>query len=73
LHLLTLCTDFLNLVLAEHGHVADIDLTGAHLKIRWTANDRVHLLVLPKTSSDCRADANARALVKRLLREEESA
>jgi hypothetical protein len=58
-------------VLGRHGRTADVDLNGAHFKIRWTANNgRQQLLVVSRSPSDHRAAANARALLRRLLREE---
>lgn len=58
-------------VLAEYGHVADIDLDGKHLKVEWTANGRRHLLVISKSPSDHRSIANSRSTLRRLLRQEE--
>jgi hypothetical protein len=57
--------------LAVHGHAADVDLDGAHLKVRWIVNGRRHLLVIARSPSDCRAQANSRATLRRLLREGE--
>jgi hypothetical protein len=59
-------------VLGEHGYSADVDLGGAgHFKITWIAHDgRQRLFVVARTSSERRADANARATLRRLLREE---
>lgn len=59
-------------VLASHGHAADVDLDGrTHLKIRWVANGRKHLLVVSRSPSDRRAQANSRALLRRLLKAEQ--
>lgn len=58
-------------VLAAHGRAADVDLDGAHIKIKWVSSDgRSRLLVIARSSSDHRADINNRCLLKRLLREE---
>ena len=60
------------IALAERGHVADVDLSGAgHFKVRWIANGRRHLLVVSRTPSDRRSAANARALLRRLLHAED--
>jgi hypothetical protein len=56
-------------VLGERGHTADLDLDGKHLKIRWVANGRRHLLVISRSPSDCRSHANSRATLQRLLRQ----
>jgi hypothetical protein len=58
--------------LGEHGHAADIDIgSSGHLKIRWiTASGHRRFLVVGQTPSDHRADANARAILRKLLREE---
>lgn len=57
--------------LADHGHVADIDVDGAHFKVRWTVNGHKHLLVISRSPSDRHSHANSRTLLRRLLREEE--
>jgi hypothetical protein len=57
-------------VLTERGHVADVDLDGAHFKVRWTANGRRHLLVISRSPSIRRAAVESRATLRRLLREE---
>jgi hypothetical protein len=54
--------------IAAHGHCVDVDLSGTHYKIYWAINGRRHLLVISKTSSDHRAQANSRATLRRLLR-----
>jgi hypothetical protein len=54
-------------VLGERGHAADLDLAGKHFKIRWVANGRKHLLVIAQSPSDCRACANSRATLRRIL------
>jgi hypothetical protein len=57
---------------AARGHDADIDLDGAHLKVRWLGhNGRQHLLVLSRSRSDRRTALNSRAVLRRLLREGE--
>jgi hypothetical protein len=58
-------------VLSEHGHVADVDLGGGagHFKIHWVANGRRHLLVISRSPSDRRAQANSRATLRRLIEE----
>jgi hypothetical protein len=58
-------------VLSASGHAADVDLDGAHIKVRWVANGRKHLLVIARTPSDRRACANSRSALRRLLRQEE--
>ena len=60
-------------ILDEHGRTADVDLgNGARVKIRWISSDGRHrLLVLAHSPSDHRANANARATSKRILRQEE--
>jgi hypothetical protein len=56
-------------VLDAHGHAADIDLgAGGHVKISWLTNGRKRMLVVGHTPSDRRADKNARAMLRRLLR-----
>jgi hypothetical protein len=61
-------------ILGDHGYAVDLDLDGAHLKVRWLGrNGRQHLLVLSRSPSDRRASVNARATLRRLLREEERA
>ena len=58
-------------VLGDYGYAADLDLDAAHLKVRWLGRcGRQHLLVLSRSPSDRRAGANARATLRRLLREE---
>jgi hypothetical protein len=57
-------------VLGERGHAADLDLAGKHFKIRWVANGRKQLLVIARSPSDCRACANSRATLRRVLRKE---
>jgi hypothetical protein len=59
-------------ILGDHGYAVDFDLSGAHLKLRWLGRcGRQHLLVLSRSPSDHRARMNARATLRRLLREEE--
>jgi hypothetical protein len=59
-------------VLDAHGHAADIDIAGSgHFKITWTTRGQKRVFVLGRTPSDRRADNNARAILRRLLREEE--
>jgi|HubBroStandDraft_2_1064218.scaffolds.fasta_scaffold231639_3 hypothetical protein len=53
--------------LTSAGHAADVDLAGGHYKISWTAAGRRHLLVLSRSPSDRRAQANSRSLLRRLL------
>jgi hypothetical protein len=59
--------------LGAHGHAADVDLGGSgHVKIRWIGTSgRKRFVVVGATPSDCRADKNARATLRRILREEE--
>ena len=57
--------------LASAGHSVDVDLTGGHYKVSWTAAGRRHLLVLSRSPSDRRASANGLATLRRLLRAEE--
>lgn len=57
-------------ILSEHGHSADVDLSGRHYKVVWTANGRKYVLVVSRTPSDCRARDKSRAMLRRLLREE---
>ena len=57
-------------VLAAHGHAADVDLDGKHLKICWVVDGRRHLLVISKSPSDRRAQIGSRVLLRRLLRQE---
>ena len=59
--------------LNQHGHAVTVDVHGRHLKVRWACNGRAYLFVTARTASDRRADANARAVLRRLLREGESA
>jgi hypothetical protein len=59
------------IALAERGHIADVDLAGAHLKISWTANGSRRLLIISTTPSDRRAQIESRVLLRRLLRQEE--
>jgi hypothetical protein len=54
-------------VLAKHGHAAEVDLEGEHFKIRWVQGDHNHFLVIARTASDRRAAANSRAVLRRLL------
>jgi hypothetical protein len=54
----------------ERGHTADVDV-GRHLKISWEAGGRRVLFVVARTPGDRRSDANARSVLRRLLREEE--
>lgn len=59
-------------ILGDKGYAADLDLDGAHLKVRWLGRSgRQHLLVLSRSPSDRRAGANARVTLRRLLRAEE--
>jgi hypothetical protein len=59
-------------ILGDNGYAADLDLDGAHLKVRWLGRSgRQHLLILSKSPSDRRAGTNARATLRPLLREEE--
>jgi hypothetical protein len=60
-------------VLAERGYVADVDLDGKHLKVRWLSHGRHHVLTISRSPGDRRAQANSRAQLRRLLREEERA
>jgi hypothetical protein len=55
--------------LASAGHSVDVDLTGGHYKVSWTAAGRRHLLVLSRSPGDRRAQANSRSLLRRLLEE----
>jgi hypothetical protein len=57
-------------ILGERGHAADVDTAGKHIKIFWAVGGRKHLLVLARTPSDHRADANARSTLRRLLAQE---
>jgi hypothetical protein len=58
--------------LGDNGYAADLNLDGAHLKVRWLGRSgRQHLLVLSRSPSDRRASMNSRATLRRLLREEE--
>jgi hypothetical protein len=59
------------IALSRVGHVADVDLDGAHFKVRWVANGKRHLLILSRSPSDWRSPANARATLRRLLRADE--
>jgi hypothetical protein len=53
------------------GQGVDIDLNGGgHVKITWIKDGRRHLFAVAKSPSDRRAGANARAALRRLLREE---
>jgi hypothetical protein len=55
---------------AERGRSVDVDLTGGHYKVSLARVGRRHLLVLSRPSSDRRAGANSRALLRQRLREE---
>jgi hypothetical protein len=56
--------------LGARGHAVDVTIGGRHLKISWVVQGRKRLLVVGQTPSDRRADKNARATLRRLLREE---
>jgi hypothetical protein len=56
--------------LGATGGAVDIDAHGKHFKIFWHVNGRKRLLVIARTPSDWRASANARANLRRILREE---
>jgi hypothetical protein len=56
--------------LAARGHVADVDLGNGHYKVRWFADGRSRMVVISRSPSDHRTRANARATLKRLLRDE---
>lgn len=60
-------------ILGEHNRTADVDLAnGSHVKIRWVSNNgRKQLFVLARAPNEHRANANARATLRRILREEE--
>ncbi|HEY1864536.1 MAG TPA: hypothetical protein VGG77_12815 [Roseiarcus sp.] len=59
-------------ILGDHGYAVDLDLDGAHFKVRWLGrNGRQHLLVLSRSPSDRRTVLNSRAVLRRLMREEE--
>jgi hypothetical protein len=53
--------------LTSTGHSADVDLAGGHYKVSWVVAGRRHLLVLARSPSDHRAQANSRSLLRRLL------
>jgi hypothetical protein len=57
--------------LSAKGHAVDIDAHGKHFKLFWQVDGRKRLLVVARTPSDWRASANARANLRRILREEE--
>ncbi len=57
--------------LSARGHAVDIDAHGKHFKIFWQMDGRKRLLVVARTPSDWRASANARANLRRILREDE--
>jgi hypothetical protein len=58
--------------LARHGRAADVDLgASGHFKITWLANGHKRFITLGASPSDYRADRNARATLRRLLREED--
>jgi hypothetical protein len=59
-------------ILGDRGYAVDLDLDGAHLKVRWLGrNGRQHLLVLSRSRSDRRTVLNSRTVLRRLLRQEE--
>ncbi|MFZ0603497.1 MAG: hypothetical protein WAN05_19475 [Roseiarcus sp.] len=60
-------------ILSEHGHAVDLDLDGKHLKVRWIIDGKPHLFIVSRSPSDRRSKANSRAVLRRLLREEERA
>jgi hypothetical protein len=41
-----------------------------HIKVRWTASGKPRMCVMSSTRSDFRATLNARATVRRLLRQD---
>jgi hypothetical protein len=56
----------------ERGHAVDVDSHGMHIKVTWTsASGRRQLFVFSRAPHDHRADANARATLRRLLAQEE--
>jgi hypothetical protein len=58
--------------IGDRGHAVDIDVSGSgHFKISWEAGGRRMLFVFSRASHDHRADANARATLRRLLAQEE--
>jgi hypothetical protein len=58
-------------ILGEHNRVADVDVGGRHLKIRWCDDTgRRCLHVVARTPSDYRTGADTRATLRRLLRED---
>jgi hypothetical protein len=59
--------------LAQHNHVADVDVAGAHFKISWVVDGRKHMLVISRSPSNRHAALKSRALLKRILRAEEAA
>jgi hypothetical protein len=57
--------------IGSKGHAVDIDSHGMHIKVTWTsANGRRQLFVFSRAPHDQRADANARAILCRLLAQE---
>jgi hypothetical protein len=57
-------------ILAANGRAGDIDWEGAHLKIRWVADGRKHMLVVSRSPSSRSAGVKSRATLLRMLREE---
>ena len=57
--------------IGARGHAVDIDSHGMHVKISWVTNGgRRQLFVFSRAPHDHRADANARATLRRLLAQE---
>jgi hypothetical protein len=56
--------------LADRGHVVDVIVGGRHVKICWVVQGRRRFLVVGQSLSDCRTDKNARAQLRRMLRDE---
>lgn len=58
--------------IGECGHAVDVDTHSAHYKITWQTHDGHRLLfVVSRTPSDRRSAANSRAVLRRLLAQEE--
>jgi hypothetical protein len=55
-------------MLVDAGYCPTVENGGPHLKVRWIANGRPHLLVISKSPSNRHAVHKSRSVLRRLLR-----
>jgi hypothetical protein len=55
-------------LLRAHGFVPTVSNGGKHVRVRWLDHGRRYTLIIPASPSDQRTRLNSRAVLRRLLR-----